>query len=98
MWKWYLFVSKNTLNGPVSCLQTKNSIFEDVFHSVNYDDFEIGKLNIIVNIFKLHVEDILYLYKKNILKTEIKGIKEIVNLFHSLNLLFIMHFYLLIWI
>ena len=34
----YLF-PKNALNRPVPCLQTNNSIFENVFPRVNYDDF-----------------------------------------------------------
>ena len=28
-------VPKNTLNRPVPCLKTKNSIFENIFHNVN---------------------------------------------------------------
>ena len=34
----YLFPN-NTLNRPLRCLQTNNSIFENVFHVVNYEDF-----------------------------------------------------------
>ena len=48
---------KNTLSIPVLYLQINKSIFESVFHCVNYGDFKIVELNVIVNILKLHAHD-----------------------------------------
>ena len=87
---------KKYINQTILCLQTNNSIFENVFHSVNYNDFLIGELNVIVNILKLYADDISF--KKIMLETEINcsKIKDIINLFNSLNQWFITHFFVFI--
>ena len=59
----FICFQKNTLNRPIPCLQTIKSFFENVYHSVNFDDFSVGELNVTVNILKLHTDDIFF--KKN---------------------------------
>ena len=69
----------------ISFNTNKNSVFENIFHRVKYDDFYISKLNVIANILKLHADDIFF--KKIMLDTEIKcsKVKNSANLFNSLN-------------
>ena len=61
---------KSSKISSINCIFTTQVLwnlqlkFENAFHSVNYDNFKIGKLNVIVNTLKLYAEAIFFKEKK----------------------------------